>query len=489
MLTLVIALIAIPSVNKVVEQAKIGANTSTANTYIKQAQSECQIKQINGEEYESSYHLSDFSDKVNGNKNVQGYVTVNSKCEVELVMQVDNTKDYCYVKSLEDDTARYYKNENGVCTPENVTPVEDSCFEYTEEGNEITITGYKCGGKLTGMTQQTVKGQEVWVITHTTGEKMDVVIPSTINGKSVTKIGAGSFSPIIIINEENNEYNVDYESNIIITSLAIPSSVKEIEYTAFMLNALKSVTFSEGLEKIGNSAFASNRDLKSVVLPNSLTSIGVYAFLGSGLTSVTFGNGLSKIEYDSFKNNNIKNVVLSDSIKELSQGSFSYNKIEKMDFKNVEIIDGNVFKYNNLSGKLVLGNKVKSVGTYTFQGNHITSVEFNNLETIAEGAFSDNDISNRLVIGSHVKSIGRMACIRNKIEEVEIPSSVTDISEGAFQVYETTEVSSNFNLKKVINKTGRAFDWDSIIRYVTSTPFETGTINIWKNKNVYIVAE
>ena len=79
-----------------------------------------------------------------------------------------------------------------------------------------------------------------------------------------------------------------------------------------------------------------------------------------------------------------------------------------------------------------------------------------------------------VVIPSTVKSIGDRAFVNNQITEVVIPSSVTSIGRGAFSKTD----SSNQNLSKIVNKTGKSFEWGDIISYYSSAvySFITGTV-------------
>ena len=79
-----------------------------------------------------------------------------------------------------------------------------------------------------------------------------------------------------------------------------------------------------------------------------------------------------------------------------------------------------------------------------------------------------------VVIPSTVKSIGDRAFVNNQITEVVIPSSVTSIGRGAFSKTD----SSNQNLSKIVNKTGKSFEWGDIISYYGSAvySFITGTV-------------
>ena len=83
----------------------------------------------------------------------------------------------------------------------------------------------------------------------------NIIIPSTINGKSVTTIG-------------NNAFNGNQ-----LTSVEIPDSVTTIESDAFGNNQLTSITIGNSVTTIGNNAFWYNR-LTSVTIPNSVTTIG-----------------------------------------------------------------------------------------------------------------------------------------------------------------------------------------------------------------------
>ena len=79
-----------------------------------------------------------------------------------------------------------------------------------------------------------------------------------------------------------------------------------------------------------------------------------------------------------------------------------------------------------------------------------------------------------VVIPSTVKSIGDRAFVNNQITEVVIPSSVTSIGRCAF----SKTNSSNQNLSKIVNKTGKSFEWGNIISYGGSAvySFITGTV-------------
>ncbi len=72
-----------------------------------------------------------------------------------------------------------------------------------------------------------------------------------------------------------------------------------------------------------------------------------------------------------------------------------------------------------------------------------------------------------------VTSIGSSAFNSNQLTSVTIPSNVTSIGKSAFYKVH----SSNPNLTKIVNKTGRSFNWKDITGSGSSVAtFVTGTI-------------
>ena len=96
-----------------------------------------------------------------------------------------------------------------------------------------------------------------------TGTSGDVVIPSIIDGKSVTSIGAYAFS-----------------DNIRIKSVIVPSGVTRIDFQAFArCSFLAQVTIPNSVTTIGKAAFSDCTNLTSIDLPDNMTSIAESTFM------------------------------------------------------------------------------------------------------------------------------------------------------------------------------------------------------------------
>jgi len=115
-------------------------------------------------------------------------------------------------------------------------------FSYTDDGTAITITDYP--DSATGA----------------------VVIPATINGKPVTRIGVYAFSGCTEV-----------------TSVTIPGTITSIGDHAFAYcGGLTDITIPDSVTAIGVSAFYECIGLTSMTIPGNITSIGNSAFYGCG---------------------------------------------------------------------------------------------------------------------------------------------------------------------------------------------------------------
>ena len=114
-------------------------------------------------------------------------------------------------------------------------------YEYTITGGEASITAYMLVNVET-----------------------DVVIPTTLGGAPVTRIGRGAF-----------------QGNTNIRTVVIPDSVTTMDGMVFSgCSALREVTLSSGLTRIPIGCFQQCASLTSVVIPASVTGISMNAFTG-----------------------------------------------------------------------------------------------------------------------------------------------------------------------------------------------------------------
>lgn len=79
----------------------------------------------------------------------------------------------------------------------------------------------------------------------------------------------------------------------------------------------------EGVEHIGNGAFAHCKNLSRVALPESLRSIGAQAFGDChSLAEITIPHGVEKLDRFAFAKSGLKKIVIKRGAKEIDEGAF-----------------------------------------------------------------------------------------------------------------------------------------------------------------------
>lgn len=144
-------------------------------------------------------------------------------------------------------------------------------------------------------------------LTRYTGSDLAVVIPDSIDEKTVTGIGALAFA------------------NTSITNVTIPSSVIRIGPRAFIeCSGLTSVMIPGSVIDLEENAFSYCSGLTSITIPDSVASIAKGTFLYcSGLTSVTLGDGVDNIGIEAFYGcSSLTNVLLGNAVTNIGIAAF-----------------------------------------------------------------------------------------------------------------------------------------------------------------------
>ena len=175
----------------------------------------------------------------------------------------------------------------------------------------------------------------------------NIVIPKTVDGVSITRIGdyACNDSNIDNVYIPNTIVSIgDYAfANNSIQSLKIPDSVEEVGEGAFIHNQISNLDLPASI-KIGNACFNDNQldldnaffysgnkiisyggSIRGNVLVPSVSIIGELAFFDTYIVSINIPDSVSIIEDFAFKNNYLVEIYLSNNIKDVSESAFSNN--------------------------------------------------------------------------------------------------------------------------------------------------------------------
>ncbi len=282
-------------------------------------------------------------------------------------------------------------------------------------------------------------------------ETTSIDIPENINGHNVTKIGAKAF-----------------QNRTSLVSVNLPKTIKVIEEGAFnYARALQKVTISsdnvhfksvdgilydKSMEKL---VLIPAKNTTSYTCPSTLKKIGAYAAFyhnDGGLKTIQFNEGLEEIGDSAFAvNNSFTTLDFPSTLKKIGNGAFncfSQGNIQVVGFNDgLESIGDNAFAGAYFKDTLTLPNSVKSIGAYAFANcTAITKFIFpkgltflgNNAFAGATGILSINiadgntafAVEDSILYTKDMKTL--VMCPSGRTEEVTMPQGVTKIGDYAF---------------------------------------------------------
>ena len=230
------------------------------------------------------------------------------------------------------------------------------------------------------------------------GNETNLVIPDTIDGKTVTGIGNGTFL-----------------SNTAIQSVKLNKSLETIEAYAFCAcTSLTQVTFGTKIWRIGEMAFEETPWL-----------------VGQTDDFVVVGDSVL-IKYQGKSND----VVIPDGIKHISSAFGAHSSLVSVEMgADVLTVGDYAFAYTPTLRRVILGENVTCIGNYAFDGcTYLPNIRIpDRVETIGNYAFNDCNYLVEISLGSSLREIGQYAfkyCSR--LMSVTMPATVERIASYAF---------------------------------------------------------
>ena len=161
------------------------------------------------------------------------------------------------------------------------------------------------------------------------GTATDLVIPSTINGKTVTAIGESAFKECNTLVKVKLPETIKTIGNSVfyhcnnLEEFTFSDTVPTIGYGMFAgCVKLTKVTFPKALKKVPNGMFSGCTGITSLDIIKGMTEIGDSAFSRcSGLTSIEIPEGITKIGYLAFYGCNKTTIIIPASVTDIGTGN------------------------------------------------------------------------------------------------------------------------------------------------------------------------
>lgn len=235
-----------------------------------------------------------------------------------------------------------------------------------------------------------------------TGEDLQVIVPSTVDGCTVTRIDDQAF--------------YDYWNPNNMESIILPGTIKEIGGSAFRnCKEIKTIEIPSSVSTIEGGAFMDCTSLEKIVLPDSVISLGNAVFRGcSSLSQVTLPDSMEKLNESLLEGcSSLENITIPSSVKELSYRVFrNCTALKTITIPDsVTSMGSEVFNGCGSLEKIVIPSSVQAIRYDSFEGCSSLSqlVIPGSVSTIESGAFSGCVSLNTVLLPSSVNEIGNNA--------------------------------------------------------------------------------
>ena len=271
---------------------------------------------------------------------------------------------------------------------------------------------------------------------------IDGISYSSTNSREVTVLSVSDTTEVaipatVVIN--NVTYNVTeiastaFSACTSLTNVTIPNSVTEIKNNTFegCIN-LTTINLPNTLTTIGSSVFKGCTSLANITIPSTVTSIGSSAFQGcTSLESVVVPNNVTSIASRLFSEcTNLKSVVIPNTIIQIGEYAF-YNcgNMESVTIpKSVNYIAYRAFE--GCGGELIVNCRITS--SY-FENSKFTKATIGEgVTSIGYGAFRYVSTLIEVILPSTLTDIGEGAFYGTNLSSIELPAAISNIGYDAF---------------------------------------------------------
>lgn len=157
-----------------------------------------------------------------------------------------------------------------------------------------------------------------------------VEIDDVIYTKDINTLIVGSAGLRNVEVPEGVEKITDFAfCNSEIESIKLPDSVKKIGDEAFShCYNLKEINLGDGVKQLGNYVFSWDESLMAIELPSTIQEVGIHSFYKSGIKNIILNDGLKSISQNAFSGTHIEKLYIPESVKHIGNYAISKNTKE-----------------------------------------------------------------------------------------------------------------------------------------------------------------
>lgn len=299
------------------------------------------------------------------------------------------------------------------------------------------------------------------IITKYSGEESIVKVPSDLDGYEITSIAGRAF-------EDNNK----------MTEVEIPSSIKTIDYHAFMnCSNLEKVDIEEGYQltlSLGNEAFYNCSKLTEAIIPTSVWKMGNNVFTRTPNITIYCKADAKPYAWDSNWNSD-KHPCYWGFIEKRTSSSGDYEFVLAKSANAITkyLVDDPTVREITVPNTID-DYPIHEIGVNAFKNNDtITKVDISeSITTVSANAFAECDNLKTVNLPTTLSLIGESA-FRNctSLEEVNIPDNVGPLSIGDNAFYYCLKIAHIIIPTSVYEMGSKVFGDDTSWRSVSTVVY------------------
>lgn len=284
-----------------------------------------------------TFLITSCDNSISNNEIVEEIYTYNVSIKDNVIFFIDDTIEF-----HQDSFKIENESQSGVIDHIDFDPSFITSFDTSTVGEsqiEFIIDSVKVNKKINIVPKDIIYTSTTSGITITNFNNIttNMVVPRTVDGIIVTKLGFPSFYDnqtirSVSLPEGLIEIEGTFEGSTLET-VNIPETLTTLSRGCFARTNLKSLELNGKLDSIPMGSFQSC-NIDSLVVPSNIKTIGASAFSECKIKEITLEEGLEIIEAGAFSNNKIRNIVLPKGIKYIGESAFFRN-----DFESISILD------------------------------------------------------------------------------------------------------------------------------------------------------